>query len=261
MSMRSILVHADASSTGVVRLETGLSLARMTGGHVTLLVDTPIARFIAVDALGGGSVAAEAIREAVAEDDEFARRIEARVSREDVPCDVVRSEGEPVDAISDSARLADVTIVSRRSALASDLPVASRAAVLAVNDERPLCFPVARVAIAWDGSAEAAYALRCAVPLLAGAQVDVLTVEDLPAEFPATDALAYLSRHGVNAELLVLERGGSIEETLARELVLKQTDLLVMGAFSHSRLREFLFGGVTRYFLEHPQGPALLLAH
>jgi len=259
--MRSILVHADSSPAGEARLETGLSLARMSGGHVTLLVDTPITRFIAVDAMGGGSVAADAIREAVAEDDAFARRIDARVARGDVPCDVVRSEGEPVDAICDAARLADVVVVSRRSILASDLPMACRSAVLAVNDTEPLCFPVARAAIAWDGSAEAAYALRCAVPLLKGAEVDVLTVADAPAEFPATEALCYLSRHGIGAELQVLDRVGAVEETLARELILKQTQLLVMGAFSHSRLREFLFGGVTRYFLEHPQGPALLLAH
>jgi len=117
------------------------------------------------------------------------------------------------------------------------------------------------VAIAWDGSFEAAYVLRSCVPLLRGAEVTLLTVEDVPADFPATDALAYLSRHGVGAELQVLPRVGAIEETLARELVLLEAGLLVMGAFSHSRLREFLFGGVTRYFLEHPTGPALLLAH
>jgi len=99
------------------------------------------------------------------------------------------------------------------------------------------------------------------VPLLKDAEVEVLTVADVPAEFPATDALRYLSRHGIRAELQMLNRMGAVEETLARELILRQTQLLVMGAFSHSRLREFLFGGVTGYFLEHPQGPALLLAH
>lgn len=260
--MRSVLVHADSSAAGAVRVETGLSLARTTGGHVTLLVDTPITQFIAVDAMGGGAVATDAIREAVAEDDEFARKIEAQVARGDVPCDVVRAEGEAVDALAEAGRLADVVIVSRASALASDLPLVTRSPVLAVNDDRPLRFPLARVAIAWDGSAEAAFALRSAVPLLAReAQVTVLTVEDAPAEYPATDALTYLSRHGIGAELQVLARVGAIEETLARELVLLEADLLVMGAFSHSRLREFLFGGVTRYFLEHPQGPALLLAH
>lgn len=260
--MRSVLVQTDASPAGKVRIETALSLARVTRGHVTLLIDTPISRFVAIDAMGGGTVAAEAMKEAIAEDDQFAREIDVRIAREDVPCNVLRAEAEPVDAVSDAARLADVVVVARREALASDLPLATRAAVLAVNDDAPLCFPLAKAAVAWDGSSEAAFALRCAVPLLAGCgEVTVLTVEDAPEGFPATDAVAYLSRHGIKAELQILQRLGAIEETLARELVLLEAQLLVMGAFKHSRLREFLFGGVTRYFLEDPGSPALLLAH
>lgn len=260
--MRSILVHAEAGPAGASRLETALSLARMIGGHVTLLVDTPITSFIAVDAMGGGTVAAEAMQEAVAEDDAFAREIEARIAKGDVPCAILRAEADPIDALTDGGRLADVTVVARGSVVAGDLPLASRSPVLAVNADQPLAFPLKTVAIAWDGSAEAAYAMRCAVPLLAGAaEVIVLTVEEVPAEFPATDALTYLSRHGVSADLRVLQRLGSIEDTLARELELAGAQLLVMGAFSHSRLREFLFGGVTRHFLERTAGPALLLAH
>lgn len=260
--MRSILVHADASPAGKVRIECGLSLARMTGGHVTLLVDTPITRFVAVDAMGGGTVAVDAIKEAISEDDAFARELDAHLAREDVPCNVLRAEIEPVDALANAARLADVTIVSRTDPLATDLPLATRSAVLAVNIDKPMSFPLGKVAIAWDGSVESAYALRCAVPILAGASdVTLITVEDVPTAFPATDALAYLSRHGISADLRVLQRLGAVEETLARELVLLQSELLVMGAFGHSRLRELLFGGVTRYFLEDPGGPALLLAH
>jgi nucleotide-binding universal stress UspA family protein len=89
----------------------------------------------------------------------------------------------------------------------------------------------------------------------------VITVENTAADFPATDALAYLSRHGIKAELEVVEKAGGVEETIARELAKLRPQLLVMGAFRHSRLREFLFGGVTRFFLEDPGGPALLLAH
>ena len=260
--MRSILVLADDTPAGTARVETALSLARANRGHVTLMVDTPISRYIAVDAMGGGSVAAEAMQEALAGDDTYARTIDTRLAREDVPCDVVRSEGDPIDVLKDAARLADIVVISRRDALAGDLPLAIRAPVLAVNDDAVLGFPLTRAAVAWDGSCEAAYALRCAIPLLAEcAEVTVLTVTDAEEGFPGTDAVEYLSRHGIKAEQQVLARLGAIEETLARELVLLKAQLLVMGAFKHSRLREFLFGGVTRYFLEHPDGPALLLAH
>lgn len=259
--MRSILVHAEVGSAGQARIETALSLARTTGGHVTLLVDTPVSRYVTVDGLGGGYVATDALKDALEGDDAFAREMDAELAREDVCCDVIRAESEPLDALTEAARLADVVVVSRREALASDLPMAVRRPVLAVNAGEALQFPLERVAVAWDGSTEAANALCAAVPLLAGAQVTVVTVQDAAKDFPATDALSYLSRHGINAELQVVERSGPIEETIARHLASLRPQLLVMGAFRHSRLREFLFGGVTRFFLESPRGPALLLAH
>jgi nucleotide-binding universal stress UspA family protein len=126
-----------------------------------------------------------------------------------------------------------------------------------------MAFPVGTACIAWDGSDEAAFALRCAARLLAGCRnVHVLTVlTEKPEGFPATDALRYLSRHGIEAELHELDRGSSIEETLAATANRLDADLLVLGAYSHSRVREFLFGGVTRYFLEDKGAPPLLLAH
>lgn len=259
--MRSLLVLADRSPAAQGRVEAGLSIARMTGGHVTLLVDTPVMRFTAVDALGGATIAADALKEAVAEDDAYAREIDAHLASEDVPYSVLRAESETLDAMSLAGRLADLAILSRGDVVAGDLPLALRCPVLAVSDEAPITFPLERACIAWDGSAEAANALRGAVPLLAGAEVTVITVENAPAQWPATDAVAYLSRHGVTAEQAVLARLGSVEETLLREVTLRGAQLLVMGAFGHSRVREFLFGGVTRSMLEMKHGPALLLAH
>lgn len=260
--MRSLLILADRTSAATGRIEAGLSIARMTGGHVTLLIDTPVMRFTAVDALGGSSVATEALQSAIADDDAYARTIDADLAGEDVPYTVLRAENEALDAMAEAGRLADLAVVSRGDPLAGDLPLALRCPVLAVSDETPITFPVERVCVAWDGSAEAATALRAAVPLLAGAaEVTVITVEDAPSAWPATDALAYLSRHGIGAEQVVLPRLGSVEETLLREVSLRGAQLLVMGAFGHSRVREFLFGGVTRSMLEMKHGPALLLAH
>jgi len=58
-----------------------------------------------------------------------------------------------------------------------------------------------------------------------------------------------------------LTKAGSTEETLAKAAVRCKAQLLVMGAYGHSRMREYLFGGVTRYFLDDCPGPALLLTH
>lgn len=260
--MRAILVHADRTAAMPARMESALSLARAGGGHLTVLVDTPIARYVAMDPLGGAQVVSGAINEALAADDAHAVRIEAELGRLGVPFEVVRSEHEPVEALGAAARLADVVVVSRQSGLAGELALAARVPVLTVPDTRPLTFPLARAAVAWDGGNEAAHALRAAVPLLAQAgEVHLVTVTEKPGGFPAAKALAYLAHHGIRAEPVELPREGSTEATLAGAAARLSAQILVMGAYGKSRMREYLFGGVTRHFLKDDTQPALLLAH
>ena len=260
--MRSILVNADRQPATAACLDTAVTTARSLDGHLTVLIDTPVSRYVSMDPMGGSYVASDALKQAMADDDANAARIEAKLEKEGVPFDVIRSEAEPVEALARAARLADVAIVPRSSGLAGELALSSRTPVLAITEGKPLSLPLANARIAWDGGDEAACALRHAVPLLIGcASVGVVTVAEKPGGFPATDALRYLSRHGVKAELEELPRRGSTEETLAVAVARAGADLLVMGAYGKSRVRKFLFGGVTQYFLEDEGGPALLLAH
>lgn len=260
--MRSILVYADLSPLLAARLETGLNLARAAGGHVTVLIDTPISRYVALDPLGGTFVASDAMQQALASDDAHAAEITAQLTGQDVPFDVVRSEGEPAEALAAAARLADVVVLSRQGGLAGEVALTARTPVLVLPDRGELALPVACACIAWDGGNEAALALRSAAGLLAGCgAVHLLTVKEKAGGFPATDAARYLSRHGIKAELSELVRGSSTEQTLAAAVLERRADLLVMGAYGKSRMREYLFGGVTRYFLDECTSPALLLAH
>lgn len=261
--MRSILVQAGRDPGMSARLDTAMNLARAFEGHVTLLLDTPIDRYVTVDPYGGTYVAREALEAALKEDDALAEAFAGRLKNDDVPFDIAQYELPPVDALASGARLSDVTVVSRSSGLAGDLAMVSRTPVLALPDSVVLGAPLGVACIAWDGGDEAAHALRAAVPLLqGGAAVHVLTVLTEKSEgFPPTDALRYLARHDIKAELHELTRGASIEETLAAAAAQLGAQLMVMGAFGHSRVREFLFGGVTRYFLEEPTAPPLLLAH
>ena len=260
--MRSILVNADRQPGNDVRIDTALAIARCFDGHVTVLVDTPVTRYIAMDPMGGSYVISGALEQARAEDDAAAAAIEERMARDDVAFDVVRSEDEPVSALAFAARLADLVVVSRSGGLAGQLALASSTPVLALADDKPLDLPIRRACIAWDGGEQAAAALRGAVPLLGSCQmVKVISVTEKDGGFPATDALRYLSRHGIHAEFEEHERRGSTEETLAVAVTQAHAELLVMGAYGKSRMREFLFGGVTAYFLGEGKGPALLLAH
>jgi nucleotide-binding universal stress UspA family protein len=260
--MRSILVYADRSPAMPARLETALSLARATDGHVTLLVDTPIGRYISMDPMGGSYVASDAMKQALADDDGQAARLRTQLHEAGLPYDVIRSEDEPVEALAVASRLADVVIMSRASAIAGEVALATRTPLLVLPNDRALPVPVAKACVAWDGGNEAALALRGAIPLLAKcASVDVLTVREKPGGFPAADAVRYLSRHSIKAEPHELVRKGSTEETLAAAVLRLGGELLIMGAYGRSRMREFLFGGVTRYFLEDCPRPALLMAH
>ncbi|WP_395330185.1 universal stress protein [Novosphingobium sp. BL-8H] len=260
--MRSILVNADRKPASDARVDTAIELARQLGGHVTVLVDTPVSRYIAMDPMGGSYVISEALDRARADDDAAAEAVEARLTRGDVPFEVVRSEDDPVPALAAAARLADLVIVSRSSGMVGEVALTARAPVLALPDEPRGSLPIRCAVIAWDGGEQSAAALRASIPLLASCpSVKVVTVTEKPGGFPATDALRYLSRHGIQAEFEELARHGSTEETLATAVRQAQAELLVMGAYGKSRMREFLFGGVTAYFLADAGAPALLFAH
>jgi nucleotide-binding universal stress UspA family protein len=261
--MRSILVLADRSPVSEKRLQAALSLARANSGHLTVLIDTPVARYLMTDAMGSGYLAADIVREAVDSDNAFAETLNKRLLHEDVPYDILRAEDEPTDAIAEAARLNDVVVLSRGQPFVSDVVLRGATPVLVLpRDGAGVLLPPSVVCVAWDGGDEAASALRLAVPLLVQAErVHVLTVAEKSGGFPICDAVKYLARHGVKAEIAEIDRGGTVAITLDAALAELQADLLVMGAYGHSRLREFLLGGVTRYFLEDSAGPTLLLAN
>ena len=116
--------------------------------------------------------------------------------------------------------------------------------------------------VAWNGSAEAANALRLALPLLLHAAfVHIIEVNGDAATLPSTEAATYLSRHGIKAELHEWPaKGRSVSDALLNAMSELDGCHLVMGAYGHSRLREFTLGGVTRELILSSSVP-LLLAH
>jgi nucleotide-binding universal stress UspA family protein len=123
----------------------------------------------------------------------------------------------------------------------------------------------ATVALAWDGSLAAARAMRDALPFLLRAKdVYVLMVEEdgrYPAQSHQMDLVAYLESHGIIAECLHLPRNGAlVGETLLEKCGALGAEMLVMGAYGRGHMSEALFGGATRYALQHSQIP-LLLSH
>jgi nucleotide-binding universal stress UspA family protein len=119
------------------------------------------------------------------------------------------------------------------------------------------------VVIAWDGSRSASRAVADSLPVLERArEVRVLTVlneKELSSESPAAELSNYLERRGIVATPDCIDAAGRwIGDILGSYLSSRQTDLLVMGAYGHSRLREFILGGATRSMLSNPSLPILL---
>jgi nucleotide-binding universal stress UspA family protein len=119
-----------------------------------------------------------------------------------------------------------------------------------------------RIAIAWNGSAESARAVACAMPFLetAGA-VHVLAAETGGTRLDVTDDLAdYLAWHGIACERQAVAVEDDAGPALLQAAGEVGADLLVMGGYGHGRLRELILGGVTRHVLTHGRLP-VLLAH
>lgn len=133
------------------------------------------------------------------------------------------------------------------------------------NGARPAQQGLGTVLVAWDGGRSAAAAVAAALPALISARkVIVLTVLNEKASARAgapNDLIRHLARHGVAAEAMEFDSAGAKIGSVFDHVALRtEADLLVMGAFGHSRAREFVLGGATRSMLESPPVP-VLLAH
>ncbi len=129
--------------------------------------------------------------------------------------------------------------------------------------EKPADSIGTRIVVGWDGSAEASEAVQAALPFLAHAQeIHIVNVVSGELDTEEADRLgAYLELHGFRSTEHVVRTGGKpVGEVLLAEALDVNADLLVMGGFGHSRLREFLLGGVTRHVISHATIP-VLLAH
>ncbi|WP_111748426.1 universal stress protein [Salinisphaera orenii] len=188
-------------------------------------------------------------------------------------------KGTPPDVLTRYAAAADLlcmTLPAGKKPLPGRLLDPATPATLALLSGRPVLglpanwgrSPVGgNILIGWQGSQEAMHAVTAALPLLEVAErVRVVTIDpsiDYKGweESPGDDIMTYLRRHGVEAERRTLEGGGqSIADSLLTSADAMDADLLILGAYGHSRLREFVLGGATRGVLHDIRRP-VLLAH
>ena len=135
--------------------------------------------------------------------------------------------------------------------------------VLLLPPERPVLREIARAVVAWDGSREAARALKDAMPLLALADdihiVSVIGETGKVAATAAADLEKFMGAHGLSFSFHREEKQFTpVAERLLNHATAIRANLLVMGAYGHSRMAEFILGGATRGALKNPPLPILL---
>lgn len=274
--VKTILLHVQ-NEKGLDRtLDTALSLARACEAHLTCLHVTPIQAYVAFDSFGGVFVMSDVFKTIEEQDRLLKERLESELSKEDVSWDYAQVTGDVPNRLIGCAALADLIVTSRQPkrmdfqgptiGMLGDLLHRSRTPLFIAADDGKVPYPAERALIAWNGSFEAANAVRSAVGLLKlASDVRILRIEEEKDEaFPATRLLEYLSRHGIHAELKVETAhpdnrdANFVHACLLSEAKRLNSAYIVMGGYSHNRISEYMFGGLTRSMLAGSSIPVLM---
>lgn len=281
MAYQTILVHVDDSPSAPSRIDAAIALARH-GGHLIGMAPTGVARAVHPKLAPGQGDPTLALHLGF-----LREQAQAALGAFTARCEAAALPSHEARVIDDDAggglclhgRVADVIVVSQSDpgdggpGLLADLP-----AHVVLHAGKPvLMVPFSgkhpaigqRVLVSWDASREAAVALHLALPLLRhAASVDLALFDTGPdshtaAEARAADPRPWLARHGVQANFAVhalAHKRQPVGEALLALAAQKNADLLVMGAYGHSRVRETILGGVTRTVFESTSLP-VLMAH
>jgi nucleotide-binding universal stress UspA family protein len=277
VSYKSILVHIDYTERAYERMDVAIDLAQRFSAHLCALAPAgnPMLPYTGgADALG--NYAAEVMAELARLSEVSVERFREKAKTAGFGTfDARACDGDAVYALRSEALYADLIVVGQTDkaiptpARPNDLPES-----LVLGTGRPvLIVPFVgrfahvgrRVLLLWNESRESARAARDALPLLRTAQqVDVIAFDSKRGstgviESGIGDIGNYLARHGVNVNV-AREPSGKVEiGALALSRAADHgSDLIVMGGYGHTRLREWVLGGVSRSILEHMTVPVLM---
>jgi nucleotide-binding universal stress UspA family protein len=285
MAIRKLLLPLTGTEAGEAALSTALLAARRFDAHVSALhvrVDSRDVAPLAGEGLSGAMIEemmAATEKESGDRSDAVHALFDRFVAERGVAAgpphrgagatasfEVVT--GREDDLVAQLARLADICVVphpegsdevSSSNALHAVLFDSGRPVLIAPHD--PPTTIGERICVAWNGTPESAEAVSAALPWLERAQaVRILHADEYQRRGPAAPELAkYLALHDIRAEIAQFR---PIDRDVGRGLLAAAAefgaDLVAMGAYSHSRLRQLILGGVTRHVLENARIPVLM---
>ena len=282
-TIKTILAPIGDAQAAAAPLEAAFRLAELFAAHVTVLHVRPDPT-AAVPLIGEGmsgamveemlNAAEKQGRDAAA----AARAVFAELSgrhaiaeQDAPPADAVTAQwlevvGREEEVIAHKGRVHDLVVMGHAGTGIDDVSGLSLNAALLDSGKPLVLAPAAmpaslgkRVVVAWNGSAESGRAVAAALPILERAEaVTVLTVNEHDSMAGADDLITFLGWHGIAATHQDIPAGGNAGMAVLESCKIALADLLVMGAYTHSRLRQLILGGVTRHVLAHADIPVLL---
>ncbi len=279
MTYRDILLLLDEGANAKALIDASAELAARFDAHLTALysqVEEPLPAFVAAQMT---RTLMDQRRRALGEEVAALRsHFEASCGRQGVMGEWRQARvltGDASDLLARHARYSDLIVAAQPDLDATDGARGRLLQELVLGAGRPLLLVPAigappafgrRAMIAWDAGREAARAVADALPLLRRAEsVEVVTIDAARTgrhgEEPGADIARHLARHGVKVEVEQLRSGSlSVGDLLLNRAADRGLDLLVMGAYAHSRLRDLVLGGVTRHLMAHMTLP-VFMAH
>ncbi len=280
MAFKDLLVHIDASADCTHRVNAALALAKRQNASVTgvaLALESTIQTYVGIDFPSGLSqqqqdIVRQAADAAIAMFEKAAVEAGVKSTTYRISCGATKAPAQ----LSFYARHADITFMGQpradaagaafQESLLDGVLFSSGRPVYVVPYIGRFQTDARKAVIAWDGGQKAVRAVNDAIPLLEGrgGEVIVLVInaeqrKGAHGDEPGADIAAHLKRHGLNTRI---ERQTikdiSIDAAILNYLSDSSADLLVMGAYGHSRLRERAFGGVTNEILHHMTTPVLM---
>lgn len=281
MAYKSILTVVSHAADAGRHIDPAIDLARREDAHLDVLclgVDRSQPGYYYV---GAAPMSPIILQDTIDRAHQDARAIEAEVRRQLAAEDIrwaidtcIAQVGAVGQRVGVLARFSDLVVLPRPVAKGADFDAEGIIEAALFDGQAPvLLMPPGkvlpygrRVAIAWNQSNEALRAVRAALPVLKAASAVDVAVIDPPTHGPERSdpggmLSQFLARHGVKAEVSVLARTlPRIADNLCRHIEDIGADMVVMGAYSHSRFREAILGGATRHMFEAAPVP-ILAAH
>lgn len=273
MTDGQILVHVEPGAVSEQRLRYALSLAQRRSAKL-VGITVRLSPAAATSAMIGDVQALAAYCDASAESCVAARNLFERVTSDaGIITEWREGCGIPIEVIVAEAAVADFVVLGRGDQSnidggmyvinPADVVMACGGPVIVVPGQAPAEFRADRILIGWKSTPQASRAVRDAMPLLIRAQ-SVLLTEIMPSAEPdrykiSAQAMAgFLEHHGVHVILHQIPEAEEPGEQLIRTARENACDLIVAGAYGHSRFREWALGGVTKSLLAMSPLPCLL---